>query len=164
MDCGSAWPVVSAVYRDLTGLTLPEVMRPVERRTVDAVLVRRDGGSRIPEVDETQHFNAFRAATLAHYPEDLMTAYDRALWRDRSLAKARLEGGGFARPMPPPFPSPNGRHRQRAFRDMLSDLLPPIHGFLPTLRVADFEVRDWLHRQDAADRMTALIRIKIAAS
>jgi hypothetical protein len=30
-ECGKQWPLVQAIYRDLTGLELPRVMRPVER-------------------------------------------------------------------------------------------------------------------------------------
>ena len=32
------------------------------------------------------------------------------------------------------------RHRQRAFRDALADLLPALHGFGPTIRIGHFEV------------------------
>lgn len=38
---------------------------------------------------------------------------------------------------------PGGRHRQRAFRDALADLLPPLHGFGPTIRIGHFEVERW---------------------
>jgi hypothetical protein len=51
----------------------------------------------------------------------------------------------------------NGRHRQRAFRDCLADLLPAIHGFGPTIRIADFEVEDWISSPDAPDRLGDLI-------
>jgi hypothetical protein len=38
------------------------------------------------------------------------------------------------------FPGEGGRHRQRAFRDALADLLPPVHDWLPTIRISDTEV------------------------
>jgi hypothetical protein len=102
--------MVQSIYRDLTGLELPSLMRPVERRTVDAVLVTTTG-SRILEVDEIQHFNAYRAATLSHYVGRIPLAFDPASWIEHSNAKERLEGGGFAKPKPPLFPG-DGLRRQ----------------------------------------------------
>jgi hypothetical protein len=91
-----------------------------------------------------------------HYPDDLPTGFDAAEWAARARAATRLPGGGFARPCPPLFPDAGGRHLQRAFRDGLADLLPSVHGWRPTLRIADFEVVDWLHAPDAANRMATL--------
>src|SRR5690625_6025917 len=34
-DCGAAWPLVSDLYRELTGLELPEQMPPRERRHLE---------------------------------------------------------------------------------------------------------------------------------
>jgi hypothetical protein len=84
-------------------------------------------------------------------------AFDAHLWIRTSEAKTKLGGGGFGAPKPPLFPGENGRHRQRAFRDALSDILPIGHGWSPTLRVADFEVRSWISLHDAPERMGALL-------
>jgi hypothetical protein len=67
--------------------------------------------------------------------EDIPLAFPAEVWRQRSHGKRRLEGGGFGAPKPPLFPGAGGRHRQRAFRDALRDILPPEHGWLPTLRI-----------------------------
>lgn len=158
VECGKRWLLVQAIYADLTGgMVLPEVMRTVERRQVDCVLQRRGETPRILEVDETQHFNHYRAATLGFYANELPLAFPAAVWVERSEEKTRLEGGGFGKPKPPLFPGDGGRHRQRAFRDALCDILPPEHGYLPTLRIADFEVAAWLHAPGATKRMTALL-------
>lgn len=159
-ECGREWPRLCRIYRDLTGQMLPEVMRSVERRTVDAVLKVAGKPPRILEVDEKQHFNEFRALTLRHYVAEPL-AFDRQAWLAASAAKQKLEGGGFARPMPPLFPGANGRHRQRAFRDALCDLLPALHGFAPTLRVADFEVKSWIDSSQAEERMATLLATNI---
>jgi hypothetical protein len=160
-ECGELWPLVMEIYADLTGgMVLPEIMRPVERRQVDAVLQRSGEPPRILEVDERQHFNVYRARTLRFYAHEIPLAFPAAVWIERSIAKARLEGGGFGRPKPPLFPGEGGRHRQRAFRDALCDLLPPAHGFLPTLRIADFEVADWVFSADAPDRMSELLALR----
>ncbi len=157
VECGDRWPLVCTIYSELTGLELPDEMRKVERRTVDAVLVLPGSPLRILEVDEKQHFNAYRSATLRHYKDDVPLAFDADVWIARSDAKLKLEGGGFGQPMPPLFPSDGGRHRQRAFRDALTDILAPRYGFAPTLRIADFEVKDWINQPDRADRMRQLL-------
>jgi hypothetical protein len=142
-ECGRRWSLVRALYTELTDMELPDVMPPRDRRTVDCVLQRRGEPPRIIEFDESQHFNRYRAATIRRYPRAMPVAYDRAAWLTASDAKQRLEGGGFGRAKPPLFPHDDGRHRQRAFRDALADLVPAVHGWLPTLRIADFEVADW---------------------
>lgn len=162
VECATQWPLVQAIYRSLTGLDLPEVMRPVERRTVDAVLQRAGEPARILEVDERQHFNEYRAITLRGYPPEVPLAFDLETWLRRSEEKTRLEGGGFAAPRPPLFPGAGGRHRQRAFRDALCDLLPPEHGYLPTLRVGHFEVETWIDREDGKGRMVNTLADKLS--
>jgi hypothetical protein len=159
-ECGSRWPLVSSIFEELTGSALPDEVPPRERRQVDAVLRRPDGGLRILEVDESQHFNRFRAATLRLYPTDLQVAFDREAWIDRCAQAGRLPGGGFAKPRPPLFPGEGGRHLQRAFRDALADILPVEHGWLPTLRIADFEVASWVRGSSAEQRIAALLVTK----
>jgi hypothetical protein len=103
-ECGSAWETACQVYAELTGLTLPEAMPSRERRRVDAVL-DVDGHRRILEVDETQHFNRFRAITLRHYPRGARVAFPIEAWIAQSEKKARLEGGGFGKPSRGSFPA-----------------------------------------------------------
>jgi hypothetical protein len=155
-ECGAAWETACQVYAELTGLTLPEAMPPRERRRVDAVL-EVDGHRRILEVDETQHFNRFRAITLRHYPRGARLAFPIEAWIAQSEKKPRLEGGGFGKPKPPLFPGEHGRHQQRAFRDMLADLIPLEHDYAPTLRIAEFEVASWIYTTAAEERMRELL-------
>ena len=157
-ESGSQWPLVQSIYEGLTGLELPSVMRPVERRTVDAVLQQVGQPPRILEIDEKQHFNRYRAQTLRSYATDVTLAFPADDWIERSEQKTRLEGGGFGAPRPPLFPGEGGRHRQRAFRDALSDIVPLEHGWLPTLRIGYFEVTDWIAASDAHERMTELLQ------
>jgi hypothetical protein len=46
---------------------------------------------------------------------------------------------------------------------MLADLLPPEHGWKPTLRIADFEVLPWIYTSGAEARMRALLDERLAA-
>jgi hypothetical protein len=157
IECGERWLLVCKIYRELTGLELPEVMPARNRRTVDGILKCGSSAPRIIEVDETQHFNRYRAATLQLYPPGTRLGFDRREWIKRSEAKIRLETGGFAAPKPPLFPGDGGRHRQRAFRDALADILPLEYGFLPTLRIADFEVKTWIGTEGACMKMKDLL-------
>lgn len=159
-ECGDLWPCVRSIYGALTGLDLPEVMPPRETRRVDAVLTV-GGAQRILEVDETQHFNQFRASTLRRYPDDALVAFPIERWIEVSEQKTRLEGGGFGRPRPPLFPNEHGRHMQRAFRDTLADLLPAQHGYLPTLRIGYFDAAPWIGTDDAEPRMRALLNARL---
>lgn len=124
MSAAPVWPLVQEIYAELTGGgSLPETMPPRERRQVDAILVV-GGEARILEVDETQHFNRFRALTLRRYNGQIPLAFPAADWIAACEAKKRLEGGGFGKPRPPLFPRDGGRHQQRAFRDALADFCP----------------------------------------
>ena len=127
-ECGDIWPLAQAIYCDLTDADLPDSMPPRERRSIDAVMVLTDGRSVIVEVDEVQHFTPPRARSLALYPNNVLTGFDREVWRRRSEVATKLRGAGFGRPCPPLFPGQGGRHLQRAYRDALADLLPSMHG------------------------------------
>lgn len=163
LECGGQWETVCSIYGELTGLELPEAMPPRETRRVDAVLDTGDGQPRILEVDETQHFNRYRAMTLRHYPPEAQVAFPVESWIEQSEKKAKLKGGGFGKPKPPLFPAEYGRHAQRAFRDMLADLLPLEHGWEPTLRIGDFEVLGWIYIRDAEARMRDLLTTRLGA-
>lgn len=162
MECGKRWQLVCRIYRALTGEQLQETMPQRESRRVDCVLKIANSCPRIIEVDETQHFNAFRAMTLRLYQQKIQLTFDPKDWIERSEKKTCLEKGGFAVPKPPLFPGAGGRHLQRAFRDALCDILPPDHGFLPTLRIAKFDVYAWLKASDACDKMQELLDRKFA--
>lgn len=161
-ECRERWLLVKEIYCKLTGDILPEEMPRREYRKLDGVFRRPDNLHFIFELDEKQHFNKFRSETLELYPADLPVAFFVELWIKRCNRKSSLEGGGFAKPKPPLFPGKNGRHRQRAFRDALADIVPLQYGFLPTLRLGDFEVRDWIFESDAHDRMKDLIAGRFA--
>ena len=164
VECCGQWSMVKEIYRALTGYQLPGIMPRREWRRVDGVFRGTAGQAFIFELDEKQHFNEFRATTIGLYPRELRLGFSKSLWMERCLSKRKLEGGSFARPKPPLFPGPNGRHRQRAFRDALTDLLPAEYGFAPTLRLADIEIRDWIFGADAADRMAALLSNRLGVS
>ena len=159
-ECGKRWPLVCRIYRELTGLKLPEVMPEKEWRKVDGVMFCPNPAPRIVEVDESQHFNCHRGITLRLYPTELRLAFDCKTWTDHSKDEPRQKSGGWAKPKPPLFPDPGGRHLQRAFRDALADILPPDYGFLPTLRIADFEVEPWIGTAGARTHMADLLKRK----
>ena len=161
-ECGQQWSLMQELYSQLSpGLELPDVMRSVERRELDAVL-EHDGVVRVFEFDERQHFNRFRAQTLRQYAHVVPLAFDPDEWMRRSEQKARLEGGGWGAPRPPLFAGEHGRHRQRAFRDALVDVVPLEHGYAPTLRISEHEVAGWLSSADAPVRIETLLTDKLS--
>jgi hypothetical protein len=108
-DCGSQWDLVRSIYEELTELDLPQQMPPRETRRVDAVL-RVDGAERILEIDEKQHFNAYRSLTLRRYSKDARVAFPIEKWIEAGDRKRSLERGGFA----PALPSALPRRRRTA--------------------------------------------------
>jgi hypothetical protein len=162
-ECGPRWKLVCKIYQALTSKQLPDVMPSRERREVDGVY-RYKGRDFLFELDEKQHFNEFRAATLRCYPTDLPLAFDRKAWLTSCVAKQTLERGGFAAPKPPLFPDPGGRHRQRAFRDALADVLPPVHGYLPTLRLDDQQVKSWMKEGTVKSSLVNALHAAFAGS
>ncbi|WAL71580.1 hypothetical protein OU787_08720 [Kitasatospora sp. YST-16] len=158
VECAGAWEAVSRIYAELTGLALPEHAPPRERRRLDVVLTHLSGRRQVLEVDERQHFTAARATSLEHYPPGALLGFEVAAWLERSRElSGREPGGGFARPRPPLFPGDGGRHRQRAFRDALADLLPPEYGWLPTIRISDTEAEATAAAVSPIAALTALL-------
>ncbi len=160
IECGSYWPLIQEIYRELTGCTLPDAMPSNERRMVGGVFQTK-GGLFILEVDGKLHFNAYRSKTLSLYPENLSVGFSIDLWVEKCNKNTELAGVGFGKPKPPLFAGKHGRHLQRAFRDSLTDILPSEYGFLPTLRIADFEVSDWIHGSEVKDRMENLVETRL---
>jgi hypothetical protein len=158
VECGSRWELVRIIYEAVAGKELQlETMPARESRRVDGVF-SFENTKFVYELDEVQHFNSFRAATLAHYPTDLRLGFDKAAWLRRCAAKKKLEGGGWSKERPPLFAGANGRHKQRAFRDALADIVPLEHGYGPTVRLDDQVVLTWMHASDAEDRMRAVLQ------
>jgi len=143
-------------------MDLPEVMPPSDWPPLDGFLQTPGSAPRVIEVDEGLHFNNFRGMSLRRYPAGWPVAFDVKVWVRQSHAEPKQNSGALARPVPPLFPGEGGRHRQRAFRDALADILPPDHGYLPTLRIADFEVKGWIGTASAARRMEELLDSKLA--
>ena len=166
-ECGDRWELVCKIYLELTGKDLSKEMQTDEwkkkkqNRRVDGVLSLDGFNLRVVEVDELQHFNKFRGRTLKCYPMSMPLAFDRTTWSAHSTGEPRPKTGNWAKPCPPLFPDLAGRHLERAFRDALTDLLPLDRGFVPTLRIAHFEVEEWISTEDAGRRMEALLKEKI---
>lgn len=156
-EIGSAWGPVTAAYTALTGLVLPEKAPTRERRRLDVIVSWADGSSQVVEIDEEQHFTAERFITLDHYPAESTIGYSLAAWRAESAVPRRARGGGWGRACPPLFPGAGGRHRRRAFRDMLADLLPPQYGWRPTVRLHAATVAASLGSSEESPRIRALL-------
>lgn len=102
-ECGSYWILIQEIYNELSGGKLPNEMPSREWRKIDCMFQTK-GGLFIFELDEKQHFNAYRSKTLCLYPKDLLVGFSIDLWVEICNKKSKLEGGGFAKPRPPFFP------------------------------------------------------------
>ena len=154
VECGDRWPLVCTIYSELTELKLADEMRKVERRTVDAVLVLPGSPPRVLEVDEKQHFNADRSATLRHYKDDVPLAFDADLWIARSDAKLKLEGAASAGPCPA---VPRRWRSASAARPPRRFDRHPCGTSWFRADAANFEVKDWINQPDRAERMRQLL-------
>ena len=77
------------------------------------------------EFDEVQHFTEPRAITLERIPPDYPLGFDRAQWLERCRVLRQRDND-------PPY-----RDEQRAWYDVLRDLLPSAYGLGPTVRLMD---------------------------
>ena len=97
----------------------------------------------IVEFDESQHFTAPRLISLSLYPEDLQLGFPLARWKDLCRRIEAVDD------------TPIDRDERRAWYDTLRDLVPAVHGFMPTGRLyaGDYE---WcsLDAANAKDRDT----------
>ncbi len=164
-ECGLRWRVIRRIYRSLSdGLILPAEMPLGESRTAtasSAAVAVRSSSSKSTR-DSTS--NVHRSSVLAMYPTDIPLGFPMAAWVKAGDRRVPSAGGGWGAPKPPLFPMAGGRHRQRAFRDALADLLPDLHGYGPTIRIADFEVEPWIwDTRGAAARLAALIEGRLVA-
>lgn len=121
------------------------------------------------EFEELQHFTAFRKQTLAAYPANLPLAFNRRKYIQFCVeyqTAALQKGTDPFRRKTADFSFVNGRAAQRAFFDTFRDLLPPLHGLRPTLRLAEFEVADILNGkltgEAAKGYISALLRQRLA--
>ena len=75
------------------------------------------------EFDESQHFTAPRRSALSVYEDDLALGFSSTRWMDLCECHNASDNN-------PPY-----RDEQRAWYDTLRDIVPIIHGHLPTVRM-----------------------------
>lgn len=77
----------------------------------------------ILELDESQHFSRPRLSALALYPATLQWGFPVSHWKE------------LCRRIDARDDTPIDRDERRAWYDTLRDLVPPLHGFKPTVRL-----------------------------
>lgn len=115
------------------------------------------------EFDELQHFTSYKLIALENYPSELMLGFDISTYKlyckihkDKAIKKGPT---GYRKPKEE-FPFENGRAAQRAFFDAFRDILPPLHGLNPTLRITEFEVKEIFGNNDKAKEIIKNILTK----
>ena len=128
----SAVPAMQAIFEALDGIEADIAAKKMTPLPGDFVHLK---SGVFLEVDESQHFTSFRLATLDLYPETIPLGFDlleyKRLcreWAPRSDRYRRDKAAvGFRA---------SGRQRQRAYNDALRDLVTPVIGYPPVIRVA----------------------------
>ena len=87
------------------------------------------------EVDESQHFTTFRLRTLDLYPDTVPVGFE-VLEYKRLCRKLAPKSDRYRRHKPAIGFGAGGRQRQRAYNDALRDLVTPVMGHPPVIRVA----------------------------
>jgi len=75
------------------------------------------------EIDESQHFTALREIALSLYPKEYDLGFDRKEWINKCQDLDRQDNHPF------------DRDEKRAWYETLRDILPPLFGMNPTIRI-----------------------------
>jgi hypothetical protein len=98
------------------------------------------------EIDESQHFTTPRHLTFQLYPKNYKLGFDKKIWRQRCKDIDRHDN------------QPPDRDEQRAWLDVLRDLLPPLYGMAPTIRIF---VKDLVSCEEDHNSISKLIRRRL---
>jgi hypothetical protein len=151
MNFARHWKELCEVYLYLNGskLELDKILQKSSHElrsgTQEADVFFYEPFQMIVEFDEDQHFNQFRGMTLKSdfykgYPGFKMGEYIR-LSRTIIQPGSKKSGFNYLKSPDPLFPENPGnqrqdnRHRQRAFRDFLKDVIANEKGIKPTVRI-----------------------------
>ncbi len=137
--------VLEHIYVELGGgLAVLGAARPTRLRG-DFI---HHGSRTLVEADESQHFTSFRLRTLELYPPDTPLGFDLDEYKELCRKWQRTSDGYF-RTKPARGFGIGGRQRQRAYYDALRDLVTPVMGHPPLMRIeaADRDAVDAYRRQ-----------------
>jgi len=127
-----ALPVLEAIFTALGGIAKTQsskTLTPLRGDFLDPT------SGTFVEVDESQHFTSFRLVALDLYPPDAELGFDREEYRDLCAAWAHRSDRYRANKAAVGF-GDGGRQRQRAYNDALRDLVVPLMGHPPVVRLA----------------------------
>ena len=124
-------PVLDEIFKTLGGIEPEQAAKKAMVLPGDFLHV--ESGVFI-ETDEEQHFTSHRLVTLSLYPNDVPLGFD--LDGYKRLCETRAHKADRYRASKPAIGfGPGGRQRQRAFNDALRDLVTPLMGHPPLIRV-----------------------------
>jgi len=135
-DFQQYYSLIDDIFKALGGN--PNAGKGIQGLTCDAYF--GDSFNFILEYDEHQHFSTARLKTLEMYPADLQVGFSVEEYKgycqqfhfgaDKYRYSKKTKDFNFS----------GGRTAQRAYLDCFRDILPPLHGLKPTIRIAEFEV------------------------
>ena len=130
--------LIDHIFKTLEGSS--QVNKKVQLLRCDAYF----GGSFnfIFELDELQHFSTARLKTCELYPSDLQIAFDIQKYQLYCQMYHEKADKYRRSKTTVDFNFIGGRTAQRAYLDCFRDILPPLHGLNPTIRIAEFEIEE----------------------
>lgn len=138
IQCGKHFDILQRVLIDLGGNVDATGRKGRSSICCDAYI----GGDHnfIIEFDEFQHFSSPRLHTLRLYPQDLCIGFglkEYSHWCEEH--RGRADGYRSAKTTVD-FDFHGGRTAQRAYFDVMKDLVPEVHGLRGTVRISEFEL------------------------
>jgi hypothetical protein len=135
-DFGSYFSLIDTIFRNLNG----NATRTKRRQLLKPDAYFGQEYNFLFEFDEFQHFSTAREKTLLLFPARLSLAFNLYEYQQYCQMYA-LQADQYRRnKQTVDFPFEGGRTAQRAYLDCFRDILPPLHGLKPTVRIAAFEV------------------------
>jgi len=114
------------------------------------------------EFDEVQHFSTLRFQTLDKYQSYFPLSFSLEDWKSYCKQNSLKADRSFAHGRPRDFNFKGGRMAQRAYFDCCRDILPPLYGLNPTLRICEFEVADvHINNNEACKKIEQLLKQKL---
>jgi hypothetical protein len=114
------------------------------------------------EFDEYQHFSSARLQAIDLYPKNLRTNFLFTTWEKFCGLNKEKADKYRQNKKTKDFNFVGSRTAQRAYLDCFRDLLPSNHGLNPTLRIADFEVKDiYSNTTESCRKVEGILKIRI---
>lgn len=153
------YPAIETIFASLNGELFANKKKRLEYLKCDAYFPEHNF---IFEFDEYQHFSSARLKALYTYPSAICVGFNLSQYKEWATVYKFCADKYRYKKKAVDFPFEGGRTAQRAYLDSFKDLLPPLHGLAPTIRISEFEVNSILANDEQSQLlMKHLIHSKL---